>query len=221
MIDIHSIKMQIGPIVGIEDIDIYEKNSVIVAKFKFNANVAVQDAIYLLDYAVQLNIPKRYPEILPTVFETGEKKVQNFPHINPDDDGTFCLGTDMDMRRQLHPDYSIREYINMIASFLGTYEFYKRYHVFPFGDRNHGDLGILETYKELFEVATNSETLRLMQLTSIKNKHRNKKCPCGSNLKFKKCHWNEIQSILGNSLKKLQMKKDFKILRSMYGRTSR
>ena len=123
------------------------------------------------------------------------------------------MGTDIDIRRKIKPNYSLSKYITLIAQFLGTYEYYQRYKNFPFGDREHGNLGIIESYKEIFNVTTNQQVSILMQIGKLKNKYKNQKCPCNSNLKFKNCHWNTLNSIVSNPLERSQMKRDYILLK--------
>lgn len=209
MIDFKHIKKLFDSFDGIKLKSITEQKKSIIVLFDFDANVAINGANFFIDYKIHLEIPKNYPIELPIVFETGEKRVENFPHINPDSKGTFCLGTELDIIRKMKPDYSLSKYIPLIADFLGTYEYYNKYKAFPYGEREHGNLGILETYKEVFNVSTNHQVSNLMQIDKLKNKFRNKNCPCESGLKFKNCHWSTLTSILSNPLERAQMKKDY------------
>ncbi|KRN70247.1 ubiquitin-conjugating enzyme E2 variant [Carnobacterium maltaromaticum] len=213
MIDFTHVKNQLNSLNGIKIISFTEKDQSIIVLFNFDANVAINGANFLIDNKIHLEIPKQYPTKLPIVYEAGEKKITNFPHINPDNKGTFCLGTDIDIRRKIKPNYSLSKYITLIAQFLGTYEYYQRYKNFPFGDREHGNLGIIESYKEIFNVTTNQQVSNLMQIGKLKNKYKNQKCPCNSNLKFKNCHWNTLNSIVSNPLERSQMKRDYILLK--------
>lgn len=213
MIELSFVKSLLSSFRGIKIIDFKEQKESISVLFYFDAKVLINGANFLIDSKVQLEIPKNYPVELPIVFEVGEKRITNFPHINPDKKGTFCLGTEIDIRRKMKPNYSLSKYISLVAEFLGTYEYYSKYDVFPYGDRGHGNLGILETYKEIFNVTNSQQVLNLMQTDKLKNKYRNKECPCGSELKFKYCHWNTLKTIFSNSLEYSQMKKDYELIK--------
>lgn len=212
MIDFSHVKNLFNSLEGIRIVSFTNQEKSITVLFDFDAKVAINGANFLIDYKIHLEIPKNYPIELPIVFEAGEKRVNNFPHVNPDSKGTFCLGTELDIRRKMKPDYSLSKYISLIAEFLGTYEYYNKYGIFPYGDRAHGNLGILETYKEIFNVTTNQQVSNLMQVDKLKNKFRNKQCPCNSGLKFKNCHWSTLNAILSNPLEHAQMKKDYILL---------
>ncbi|HDM9223968.1 TPA: SEC-C domain-containing protein, partial [Listeria innocua] len=213
MIDLSSVKKIFNSIDGVKITSFVDNKKSITILFYFDARVLINGANFLIDYRLRIDIPKNYPLNLPQVFEYEEKQINNFPHINSDSNGTFCLGTDLDIRRKLKPDYSLSKYISLIAEFLGIYEYYKKYNVFPYGDRSHGKMGILETYKEIFNVTTSQQVTSLMQITKLKNGSRNKKCPCNSGMKFKDCHWNIMNTIFSNPLELSQMKKDFILLK--------
>lgn len=213
MIDFTYVKKLFNSFDGIKLISITEGKKSIIALFDFDANISINGANFLIDYKIHLEIPKNYPIQLPIVFESGEKRINIFPHINPNRMGTFCLGTELDIRRKMKPDYSLSKYIPLIANFLGTYEYYNKYKVFPYGDRKHGNLGILETYKEVFNVTTNQQVSNLMRIEKLNNKHRNLKCPCESGRKFKNCHWSALSSILSNPLERAQISKDYTLLK--------
>lgn len=213
MIELSYVRKELTSVDGIKINSIVgNSTSSIIVHFYFDARVLVNGAEYLLDHSIQMELPENYPQELPITSEFGEKKVKNFPHINPDVKGTFCLGTEMDIRRRLKPDYSLEEYIQLIAEFLGTYKYYNEYGVFPYGDRGHGTVGIIEAYKDIFSVSTKQQILNLMRIDKLKNGYRNKMCPCNSGIKFKNCHWKTMSIIFRNPLEYSQMKKDYKQL---------
>lgn len=209
MIDFIQVKQLFNSFDGIKIISFIDQKKSIIVLFNFDANVTINGSNFFLDYNIHIEIPKNYPIELPIIYEAGEKRVTNFPHINPDKRGSFCLGTELDIRRHIKPDYSLKNYITLIAEFLETYEYYNKYKNFPYGDRSHGNPGILETYKDIFNVATYQQVTNLMQIDKLKNRFRNQKCPCNSELKFKNCHWRTLSSILSNPLERTQMKKDY------------
>lgn len=211
MIDVSRVKKELTTIDGLK-IDSIMKNSKssIIIHFHFDAIILVNGAKYFLNHNIQMEIPKSYPRELPLVFELGEKKIKNFPHINPDKKGSFCLGTEMDLRKMLKPKYSLVRYVQLVAEFLGTYKYYNEYGIFPYGDRSHGEKGIIEAYKDLLSVNTTQQVLNLMKIKNLKNSYRNQKCPCNSEIKFKKCHWKIMNIIFRNPLEYTQMKIDYK-----------
>lgn len=212
MIDYLGVKNQFANIQGIKLNSCFDSGSAIVVSVTFDANILVNNARFILDHTVQIEIPKKYPLILPSVFESPEKTITSFSHINPDTNKTFCLGIELDIRKKMEPDYSLKKYVCLIADFLGIYQYYSRYQIFPYGERSHGDMGIREYYKELFGVDTDQKIINLMKTHKLNNRMRNKKCPCNSGLKLKNCHWSQLNTILSSSLQHVQLQKDYKIL---------
>lgn len=213
VIDYTHVKNLLNSFEGIKLISCVNREKSISVLFDFDAYVNINGANLNIDYKIHLEIPKNYPVELPVVFEAGEKRVKKFPHINNDNRGTFCLGTEFDIKRKIKPDYSLSNYITLIAEFLGTYVYYSKYGTFPYGERGHGSLGIFETYKEIFNVSTNQQVLNLMQVDKLSNRVRNINCPCNSRLKFKNCHWSTLYSIISNPIELEQMKKDYILLK--------
>ena len=214
MKNIANVKKEFYSIEGLKVKSILESSSnSIDVEFSFDSYVRINGACYLLNHCIKMEIPVAYPKKLPIIYELGEKTIKNFPHINPDSKGTFCLGTEIDIRRKLKPNYSLKEYVSLIAEFLGIYMYFDEYGVFPFGERDHGGIGIIEAYQEIFCVHSEQQVLNLMKIDKLNNRYRNKKCPCNSSKKFKKCHWNIMNTIIKDSLQYDQMKKDYKYLR--------
>ncbi|GGI65602.1 hypothetical protein GCM10011482_12560 [Enterococcus alcedinis] len=173
----------------------------------------IDSAKFFLDCQININIPFSYPHTLPTCYEVGEKKIVSYHHINPDKVGSFCLGTEMEIRYRLLPNYSIGTYCKLIIEYLTIYYYYKKYHIMPVIERSHGEKGILEGYTYLFTTTDSAAVIRLLSTLPIKNKHRNLMCPCGSNKKTKYCHYHELQKISKSQLLSKQANRDLDILK--------
>jgi len=78
----------------------------------------------------------------------------------------------------------------------------------PWGERQHGIKGLIESYQELLKLRGLNHTTQFM-IEFIKNEiHHKQHCPCGSGLSFKRCHRNIIID-LENNLPKGQLICDF------------
>lgn len=72
---------------------------------------------------------------------------------------------------------------------LYAVEYHRMYGNMPSGDRSHGSLGILEAYRELFEVDDYSAAIRLLAQATGNLKYRGHlACECRSGLKARDCH---------------------------------
>lgn len=173
----------------------------------------INGAKAFLDYNILIELPCSYPKILPICYEYGEKKIQSYHHINPDKVGSFCLGTEMEVRYRLLPNYAISKYFELIVEYLTIYSYYKKYHTMPVIERSHGNKGILEGYQYLFKTESRIITLRLLSAIPVKNSDKNLPCPCGSRKKMKKCHYYDLRKITKSHSLRNQAMNDLAILK--------
>lgn len=178
----------------IEDVNYYK----IVLKIFCTSQI--EDARFYLDYEIVIEFPHDYPKELPICYENGEKKISHYHHLNPGKQRTFCLGTEMELRYRLMPEYTAEKYIELIIEYLTIYEYYKKYHTMPVIDRGHGEIGIIEGYQSLFKVSNKAKVLNLLHSLPVKNKYKNLSCPCGSEKKLKNCHYNHLKKISNSKL---------------------
>ena len=78
----------------------------------------------------------------------------------------------------------------------------------PWGERQHGPMGIVESYQELLNIKDLKHMTQFMIEFARNEIHRMQNCPCGSGLPFKKCHRKIIYK-LENCLPKGQLIRDF------------
>ena len=68
--------------------------------------------------------------------------------------------------------------------------------VWPFGERSHGMLGVLEAYADLLGVALDSkivaDNLNLLSRRQIKG---HALCPCGSGKRLRQCHSDDLKRL--------------------------
>jgi len=203
----NKLKQDIEKISGVTLDSIREHADSFKVIIKFNCISEVNGATFFLDYLIEINIPKNYPIKLPTSREYGERKIIRYHHLF--NDNTFCIGTNIELYDRLLPNYGIDSYINLIAEYLTIYKYFSRYKVMPVTERSHGSKGILEGYKNLLDVNSNRKVLELIKCIPVKNKMRNKKCPCGSKKDMKKCHFNQLRKITNSPILKKQVEQDF------------
>ena len=162
---------------------------------------------------IRILMYKNFPDTLPKVFKI-ENQDDKF-HINPDN--SLCLGTDLDIRKSLYPDYSLNVWIEkFLLPYFYSYFYNKKYKHVPFGERSHGIIGEYEAlqdffnlndFKSVYYLVNNLLKRKYLRMLKYKNKIRFLPCPCGSEKKIEKCHKNEI-----SLFKKIYIKNNFKIL---------
>lgn len=90
---------------------------------------------------------------------------ENYPHRYKD--GEFCLASDLELKMFFSQDTDMCSFIEKyIIPYLYTYQYYKEYGVYPYGERSHGIIGDLEYLKDLFEVDDFKQVLNIWRVKS-------------------------------------------------------
>ena len=166
---------------------------VVAGKVFINAqynNIQLADS-----FDIEINVFKDFPKRIPDIIEKSQKIPSNFEHVNSD--RTLCLAVDTDMLINLKESKNLLIWFNKyVVSFFFTCMFFDRYGKFPYGERSHGDEGVIEFYKEIFNTENIEAIFRLLQFATGKEKQsKNSLCPCGSHIKYRKCHLKQIEKI--------------------------
>lgn len=173
---------------------------IIEGSLTLNHQVKELDVAFYKEIQIKIKIDKNYPAILPKVYEIGNKISSPFYHINPDK--SLCIGTELDVRINLYPLYSLVDYIEkFIFPFFYSYFYYEKYKISPFSERSHGNLGIFESIQDFFKLKNKKETLNFIKTLSKRHYNRifnhkkkipNYFCPCNSGKKIYSCHKEEL-----------------------------
>lgn len=138
------------------------------------------------DYQVEIIVPM-FSDELPYVIDIGHNIDEDYPHRYTD--GRLCLETDTIIRMQFISGFSLCEWVSKyVETYFFSYEYYKRYGEFPFGERGHGLEGIIQTYEELFEESDMVKALHIMASIITQRYRGHMLCPCGSGKKLRACH---------------------------------
>ncbi len=128
-----------------------------------------------------------------TIKETDGKIDRNYPHINKN--GTLCLGVETEIILRCVTEFGFDIYKwfeEFVVPYFSTYEYFKEFGRYPFGQYRHGNNGILEFYMEFFNV-DNLEKAKNCLLFSGQNRYRGHwTCPCGSRKRIRYCHRKEL-----------------------------
>lgn len=147
-------------------------------------------------YAIRIDIPADFPKHLPLVYDAADR----FPrfaewHMFPN--GRCCIGVPAALIDRLGWNYKISDFINgpMHDYFVGQACFEAGLG-WPYGAMEHNEVGLLDYWQEKFEVSSHAQALGLLRLAS-KDKpfRRQASCPCGSKLRIRLCHGDEIKGI--------------------------
>ena len=100
-----------------------------------------------------------------------------------------------------------------VEPYFVSYEYYQLYGEFPNGERQHGIIGVIESYQDFFHAQDLTETYRFMIHIRDNAYRGHHLCPCGSTLHLRSCHgkWmlpfytdERIKNIMLNDLQELE-----------------
>lgn len=163
-------------------------------------------------YALKIEVPRGYPEMLPQVFDIDGIIPKDFEHFYSD--GSLCLGSPMELYLSAL-EIGISEFlIKHIDSYLYSATYFIKYNCqFPYGERPHGLMGILDFWKEYLNTDDIGIVYGVMNYISKNNYRGHDLCPCGSKGKVRNCHGSIILPIFKDSLTHI-VKKEFDVLRN-------
>lgn len=149
-------------------------------------------ASFLSDaFSVRIDLGETAPNGWPNVYETGgryreiaDREGVDFADLHFYPDGQCCLGIQYATGRRLTVEALIDE---LLIPFFYHLSYVDRYGLASarrdlWGEYAHGDEGYREHERETLALAAG-------------NPRRNDACPCGSGLKYKRCHLDEVESV--------------------------
>jgi hypothetical protein len=151
---------------------------------------------YVLDrYQVEVEFPRDYPLALPHVRETGGR----IPHIldrHVLSDGAACLFVEEDWLLAIGGESSFLEFLDgPVRNFLLGQSLVEAGKPWPFGERSHGIQGLLEAYGEWFRMQDETVIARYLDYLSREEVKGHWECPCGSGIRLRKCHAEQVYDL--------------------------
>jgi len=153
---------------------------------------ATFNGIRLFDeYFLKIVIPPDYPGELPKVYSDVNSFPLGFEHYYHD--GELCLGVENDILDRFEDNPELLFFVeSIVISYFYSASYFKRYGDYPYGDRSHGVLGVLEYYFERFKIDNINALFGLLESITQKKYRGHINCPCGSGIIGRKCHGTEI-----------------------------
>ena len=137
-------------------------------------------------YSLDIVIPVNSDE-LPYVIDIDRQIRQDYHHYYPN--GVLCLATDSQIRIHFIDGLDLNAWMSeFVEIYYFSYEYYERFGIFPFGEREHGYWGILQTYQDYLKVKDEVVTIKLMRFIKSKKYRGHHSCPCGSGKLLRNCH---------------------------------
>ncbi|WP_368901889.1 hypothetical protein [Oceanobacillus oncorhynchi] len=186
------------------------------------------------EFLIKMVIPKSFPKEIPTVYELGDRFPKTVDYHTFPSDLSLCLGSPMSLMKQIKDNPTLDGFVqNCIVPYLYAISLkLQKGKEFVFGELDHGLIGILQNYIEVFSLQNIEQVIQLLDILSEKPNKGNKMiCPCGCNRIVTRCSMHkkiieyrdviprkvyqvdkECFSILYESWKKDQKKKRMKRL---------
>lgn len=178
----------------------------------------LQDFSLRKSYIVDICIPL-YSDELPYVIDT-DKMIESSYHHYYLTNRKLCLETDSKIRIRFINGFNLLEWMDeFVEPYFVSYEYYQLYGKFPNGERNHGIIGIVESYQDLLHAKDLFETYKFMKYIKEKPYRGHHDCPCGSELPIRKCHGERILPFYTDVRIKDIMLKDLKDLEKVLNET--
>lgn len=162
-------------------------------------------------FNIDIKIASDYPYSIPTVIETGNKISRDYEHIYSN--GTLCLGIDGEIMFGCNGVMNLKYLLSTyVIPYLFSYRYYERFNSYPFGQRSHGGLGILESYIEYFDLQDIETAYLFLKYAVTHSCSGHLPCPCNSGNRIRNCHFNVLRKIDNNSSIKRVIKNDLAII---------
>lgn len=157
----------------------------LVGDFAFRADAGgttIQDC-----YELEILVPQDFPRELPRVFERGGRIPATF-HTNPD--GTLCLGSKLRLLRDLAEQPTLVGYANRcLIPYLFGHACWQRTGTLPWADLVHGPGGLIQDYREMFEVKDADAVVAILTALATRTRVANRlPCHCESGRRLGACH---------------------------------
>jgi len=142
-------------------------------------------------FALEITIPAHYPKNVPKVKEVGDRIPADF-HKNGD--GSLCLDMPIELRKIFHTEGTLSDFIDKaVVHFLYAFCYYKRHGEMPYGEWSHGGEGILEYYRQEFDIEDDLAVVGLLRILADDDYRGHIQCPCSSGKKLRKGHGEQLR----------------------------
>jgi len=153
-------------------------------------------------FEVEISIPADYPKSLPDIKELQGKVHSDYDHLNSD--SSFCLASPLAIQQAFNLQPTLLGFAkNLVIPYLYSYCYWKKYKIYPFGERSHGLSGIAEHYLDIFETEATPELFKGLKRIAKHGYRGHHPCPCGSGKIIRKCHMQVVQEISHIDAKKV------------------
>jgi len=157
-------------------------------------------------FEVGIILSAEFPSEEPLVWETGGRIERIAARHIFEKTKHCCLGVWEEWLLG-SPEHSFTAYMRgPVNDYFVSQTWYESHGDWPYGQRSHDRLGIIESYCEILGIPTNEQRARahleLLSRLELKGHHP---CPCGSGRRLRRCHWDrmlKLQARIGRVMAK-------------------
>ncbi len=176
--------------IGLSCVEKKDSDTYISGPLPFYAHYGDRESIASC-FDVSLCIDKSYPEVLPVTREIGGAINESYRHVN--DHGTLCLSVPVEERLIFGEEPSLLGYVNrLLIPYLYGYRYWEKHGTHPFGERAHGEDGVVQFYVEEFGLKDESKVVDFLMFLCTHGYEGRLPCPCGSGDRLKKCRHGKV-----------------------------
>lgn len=131
-------------------------------------------------------------DCFPYVKDTGGHIDTKYPHRYLS--GRLCLATEIDLRLHFLDGFDLLRWMDdFVEPYYYSHDYYQRFDCYPFGDRQHGHLGAIQSYSDWFATPQMDTVASiLLQIEANDHYRGHHLCFCGSGKKMRDCHGQKI-----------------------------
>ncbi|HHT9706117.1 hypothetical protein SDB85_11260 [Legionella pneumophila serogroup 8] len=148
----------------------------------------------IMRYKIKIIIPSDYPQTIPKIFEIDNlipKKIER--HFNPADNSA-CLFVKPERWKHWPLGSGIDVFLNgPVKDFFFSQTYYDLTGIWPFGEYNHGDLGIIEYFLKFLNLTNVLSLYEFFPYIDLMKPEKRLLCPCRSGIRFRQCHWERFK----------------------------
>lgn len=154
-------------------------------------DIPTEDLTIADSFLVEIHFSEGFPYRFPTLYEVGGT-IPNEADWHKYVNSSCCISVESDEILKCKNGITVNTFISDYAiPFFANYLYRKITGSYKNGEYSHGKQGYIEFYTELLKTQDTALWAQYFNNTFRNYKYpkeRNKKCFCGSDTKFKKCH---------------------------------
>lgn len=166
---------------------------------------------YVNSFDINVVVPRNYPYGFPLLFETSNK-FEHIPDRHINEEGSCCVCSLQESDLISQKGIAIKDFfLGYVVPYLANQLYFDSEEEWANGDYEHGAEGILQFYRELFEMEPIHEVINLLSFFNTHKMNRNDNCFCGKKEKLKRCHLQTYTII--KDLSKARIEYDILVLK--------